>query len=283
MPIKSYRPITPVLRYKKTEDRGDLSGQQAHRPLLAAMRRHGGRNNTGRITVRHRGGGHKRFYRIVDFKRDKIGVPGVVETIEYDPNRTCHIALVKYRDGERRYMLATANLAVGNSVLSDERCEIAEGNCMQLRHIPPGTMVHNIELREGKGGQIVRSAGAYAEMLAKENNMVQVKLPSSEVRAVRETCRATIGQVSNAEHMNVVLGSAGRRRWRDQRPRVRGVAMNPVDHPMGGGEGKSAGGRQPVSPWGRKTKGKKTRKKRNPSTRYIVRARVRKKKTGKKG
>jgi large subunit ribosomal protein L2 len=278
MAIKSYRPVTPVLRYKKTEDFGRISTGRAHKPLLSAKKRTAGRNNTGRITVLHRGGGHKRHYRIIDFKRNKFGIPGTVETIEYDPNRSCNIALVRYRDGERRYMLATASMTVGMTVVSDERCEIAEGNCMQLRHIPPGTMVHNIELREGKGGQIVRSAGAYGEILAKENNMVQVKLPSTEVRAIPEKCIATIGQVGNAEHLNVMFGSAGRSRWLGRRPRVRGVAMNPVDHPMGGGEGKSAGGRQPVSPWGQKAKGKKTRARKKKSTTYIIRGRIRKKK-----
>ena len=281
MPIKSYRPVTPVLRYKKSEDFTRITTRSAHRPLLAAKKRGSGRNNTGRITVRHRGGAHKRFYRIVDFKRNKIGIHGVVETIEYDPNRSCNIALVKYRDGERRYILATAGMKVGMTLVSDQKCEIAEGNCMQLRHIPAGTMIHNIEIREGKGGQIVRSAGAYAEILAKENNMVQVKLPSTEVRAIRESCTATVGQVSNAEHLNVVMGSAGRRRWQGRRPRVRGVAMNPVDHPMGGGEGKSAGGRQPVSPWGQKAKGMKTRTRRKASSKYIVRGRIRKRKSNK--
>jgi len=227
--------------------------------------------------VRHRGGGMKRFYRIIDFRRDKDAIPGVVEAIEYDPNRTCHIARLKYSDGERRYILATANMNVGSTVVSGQQCEIAEGNCMELRHIPPGTMVHNVELREGRGGQIVRTAGAYAEILAKENRMVQLKLPSSEIRSVRETCRATIGQVGNAEHMNVVLGSAGRSRWMGRRPHVRGVAMNPVDHPMGGGEGKTSGGQHPVSPWGQKSKGKKTRCRRKPSGKYIVRRRLSKK------
>ncbi|MBD3393459.1 MAG: 50S ribosomal protein L2 [Chitinivibrionales bacterium] len=278
MPTKSYRPVTPVLRYKKAEDFGRISTDTAHKPLLRSKKQSGGRNSSGRTTVRYRGGGHKRHYRIIDFKRNKDGIPGVVETIEYDPNRTCHIALVKYVDGEKRYVLATTRTAVGDRIVSGERCEAADGNCMQLQHIPAGTMVHNVELVEGKGGRIVRSAGAYAEILAKENRMVQLKLPSSEVRAVRETCRATIGQVSNPEHMNVDLGSAGRKRWLGRRPHVRGVAMNPVDHPMGGGEGKSAGGRQPVSPWGQKAKGQKTRKKRKASSKHIIRQRVRKKK-----
>jgi large subunit ribosomal protein L2 len=275
MPIKSYRPITKTLRYKTTIAFNEtLTTDEPHRPLLVAKSRINGRNNQGRICVRHRGGGHKRFYRIIDFKRDKFGIPGIVETIEYDPNRTCFIALVVYKDGERRYVLATANMKVGQTILSGDSCELNEGNCMPLKMIPPGTMIHNLEMREGKGGQIVRSAGAYAEIVAKENNMVQIKLPSSEIRNFRESCYATIGQVSNIEHVNVVIGKAGRRRWMGIRPTVRGVAMNPVDHPMGGGEGKTSGGGHPVSPWGQKSKGLKTRKKKNITSKYIVRRRT---------
>jgi large subunit ribosomal protein L2 len=274
--MKSFRPLTPVLRYKTIDDFDCLTTDKPYKPLLAAKKQHGGRNNTGRITVRHRGGGHRRFYRIIDFKRNKINIPCVVETIEYDPNRTCYIALVKYLDGERRYVLATVNMKVGQKIVSADECEISEGNCLQLRHIPPGTQVHNIEILNGKGGQIVRSAGAYAEILSKENNIVQLKLPSTEIRALPETCRATIGQVSNIDHMNVVVGSAGRSRWLGWRPRVRAVAMNPVDHPMGGGEGRTSGGRHPCSPTAQKAKGLKTRKKKNLSNKYIIRRRVKK-------
>jgi large subunit ribosomal protein L2 len=232
-----------------------------------------GRNNRGVITVRHRGGAHKRFYRIIDFKRNKFGIPGIIETIEYDPNRTAFIALVIYADGERRYILATSNMKVGNKIVSGENVEIAEGNSMPLKNIPLGTLVHNIEMREKKGGQIARSAGSYAEIVAKEGDMVQLKMPSSEVRNVQCVCYATIGQVSNIEHMNIALGSAGRTRHKGKRPTVRGVAMNPIDHPMGGGEGKTAGGGHPVSPWGQKSKGLKTRNPRKTSSKYIVRRR----------
>jgi large subunit ribosomal protein L2 len=278
MGIKSYRPLTPVLRYKTTNTFEQLSGSTPYKPLLLSTRRGSGRNNTGRITVRHRGGGSRRFIRIIDFRRDKRNIPGVVETIEYDPNRSAFIALVRYADGERRYMLATANMKPGQTVLSGENVEIVEGNCMPLKNIPLGTQVHNIEIMEGRGGQVARSAGAYAEVLAKENAMVQLKFPSTEIRNVKERCRATIGAVSNGEHMNMVIGSAGRSRRMGWRPTVRGCAMNPVDHPMGGGEAKSKGGggwHQPRSPWGQKSKGLKTRRKRKQSNRYIVQRRGR--------
>jgi len=273
MPLKKYNPITPTLRYKTTSSFDQITTDTPHKPLLVAKRRTSGRNNRGVITVRHKGGGHKRFIRIVDFKRDKFDVPGIIETIEYDPNRSAFIALIKYVDGERRYILATVNMKVGQKIMSGDKVEFAEGNCMPLANIPLGTQVHNIEIREKKGGQIARSAGAYAEVVAKENKMVQLKFPSSEVRNVRESCVATIGQVSNAEHMNISIGSAGRKRHMGIRPTVRGVAMNPVDHPMGGGEGKSSGGGHPVSPWGQKSKGLKTRNRKKPSSKYIVRRR----------
>lgn len=276
MAIKSYRPITPTLRYKKTNTFDQVTTDKPYKPLLKSKKRCSGRNNNGRITVRHRGGGHKRFYRIIDFKRNKIDIPGVVETIEYDPNRTSTIALIKYIDGERRYIIATANMKVGMKILTGEKCEPVEGNCIPLKNVPQGTMIHNIEMKEGKGGQLVRTAGAYAEVVAKEGNMVQIKLPSSEVRNFRNTCYATIGQVGNGEHMNIVGGSAGRSRWLGRRPHVRGVAMNPVDHPMGGGEGKTSGGGHPVSPWGQKAKGFKTRKKNKASNKFIVRRRIKK-------
>ncbi|NLG16508.1 MAG: 50S ribosomal protein L2 [Fibrobacter sp.] len=273
MAIKTYKPLTPTLRYKSTNKFDQITTDTPYKPLLESKTKTNGRNNRGVITVRHRGGGHKRFYRIVDFKRNKFNIPGIVETIEYDPNRSSFIALIKYQDGERRYILATSNMKAGMKVVSAEQTEIAEGNCMQLKNIPLGMQVHNIELLESKGGQIARSAGAYAEIVAKENQMVQLKFPSSEVRNVRETCMATIGQVSNPEHMNMVIGSAGRKRHLGFRPTVRGVAMNPIDHPMGGGEGKTSGGGHPVSPWGQKAKGLKTRNPRKISGKYIVRRR----------
>ncbi|MDR2694724.1 MAG: 50S ribosomal protein L2 [Chitinispirillales bacterium] len=273
MALKKYRPLTPTLRYKTTTVFDQITTDEPHKPLLVAKTRTNGRNNRGVITVRHRGGGHKRFIRIIDFKRDKINIPGIVETIEYDPNRSAFIALIKYVDGERRYILATVNMKVGQKILAGAGAEIADGNCMPLANIPLGTQVHNIELREKKGGQIARSAGAYAEIVAKENNLVQIKFPSSEIRNVRESCVATIGRVSNADHIDVCIGSAGRKRHMGIRPTVRGVAMNPVDHPMGGGEGKTSGGGHPVSPWGQKAKGLKTRDRKKPSGKYIVRRR----------
>lgn len=277
MGMKSYRPLTPTLRYKTTNTFEQLTTGTPYKPLLVSKKQASGRNNNGRITVRHRGGGCSRFIRILDFRRDKKNIPGTVETIEYDPNRSAFIALVKYADGERRYMLATANMKAGQTVLSGDNVEIVEGNCMPLKNVPLGTQVHNIEILEGRGGQIARSAGAYAEVVAKENAIVQLKFPSTEIRIVRETCTATIGAVSNGEHMNMVIGSAGRKRHMGIRPTVRGGAMNPVDHPLGGGEGKSKGGggwHHPVSPWGQKSKGLKTRKKRKTSSKYIVRHRT---------
>jgi large subunit ribosomal protein L2 len=277
MGIKTYRPTTPTLRYKTTNAFEQVTTDTPYKPLCVSKKRGSGRNNTGQIMVRHRGGGSRRFIRLIDFKRDKKNIPGTVETIEYDPNRSAFIALVKYADGERRYILATANMKPGMKILSGDEAEIAEGNCMPLKNVPLGTQVHNIEILEGKGGQIARSAGAYAEVVAKENQMIQLKFPSREIRNVRERCVATIGAVSNGEHMNMVLGSAGRVRHMGIRPTVRGVVMNPVDHPMGGGEGKSKGGggwHHPVSPWGQKAKGLKTRKKRKPSGKYIVRRRI---------
>lgn len=274
MAVKTYSPVTPTLRYKSTVKNDQITTDKPYKPLTVIKKKINGRNNRGIITVRHRGGGHKRFYRIIDFKRNKFDIPGEVETVEYDPNRSALIALVKYVDGERRYIIATTNMKPGMKVMSGQNVEVAEGNCMPLKNIPLGTMVHNIELREAKGAQIARSAGAYAEIVAKENSMVQLKFPSSEVRNVREGCLGTIGQVSKPEHMNVTIGSAGRKRHKGIRPTVRGVAMNPVDHPMGGGEGKTSGGGHPVSPWGQKAKGLKTRNPRKNSSKYIVRRRA---------
>lgn len=273
MPMKSYRPLTPTLRYKTTNAFEQITTDTPFKPLIEIKEKINGRNNRGIITVRHRGGAHKKYYRIIDFKRNKFNIPGIIETIEYDPNRTCFIALVRYLDGERRYVLASTNMKVDQKIVSGEEVEIAEGNCMPLKNIPLGTLVHNIEIKIKKGGQIARSAGAYAEVVAKENGTVQLKFPSSEVRNVNEICYATIGQVSNSEHMNMVIGSAGRKRHMGIRPTVRGVAMNPIDHPMGGGEGKTAGGGHPVSPWGQKAKGLKTRNRKKPSGKYIVRRR----------
>jgi large subunit ribosomal protein L2 len=270
MTLKSYRPLTPVLRYKTTASFDQITTNEPYKPLTVSLKNWSGHNSDGHITVRHKGGGSKRYYRIVDFKRNKRDMIGTVETIEYDPNRTCYIALVKYPDGERKYILATVNMKVGQKVVSSENGEIAEGNCIPLKNIPTGIQVHNVELKLGKGGQMARSAGAYAEIVAKENGMVQLRLPSGEIRNVREACAASIGQVSNPEHMNIVIGSAGRKRWMGIRPTVRGVAMNPVDHPMGGGEARSKGGNHPMSPWAQKAKGLKTRNRRKLSKKYII-------------
>jgi len=276
MPIKAYRPITPTLRYKTTNTFEQVTAEGPYRPLIVSRKRHSGRNNAGRITVRHHGGGHRRYIRIVDYRRDKLNIPAVVENVAYDPGRTCFIALLKYRDGERRYIPATLNMKPGMTIVAAEACDMVEGNNMQLKNVPLGTMVHCIELVPGRGAQVARTAGGYAEVVAKENELVQLRLPSGEVRNVPDTCRATIGQLSNPEFMNVVIGKAGRNRWLGWRPHVRGMAMNPVDHPMGGGEGrsKSGGGRQhPMSPWGQPSKGYKTRRRKKHSDQYIVRRR----------
>jgi len=243
-----------------TADHSDLSKKPPERSLLDQKTSTGGRNNGGRTTCRFRGGGHKRRYRIIDFKRDKIGVPANVASIEYDPNRSARIALLHYADGEKRYILAPDGLTVGSQVLSSAHADIKPGNCLRLRHIPPGTTIHNVELRKGKGAQLVRSAGAAAQLMSKDGAYAQVRLPSGEIRKVHIDCRATVGQVSNPEHGNLKRGKAGRSRWLGRRPHNRGVSMNPVDHPMGGGEGRSSGGRHPCSPWGQLAKGLKTRK-----------------------
>jgi len=253
-------------------DFADVTTSKPEKSLLVPLKRTGGRNNTGRITAWQRGGGHKRRYRIIDFKRNKFGIPARVKTIEYDPNRSAYIALLVYADGEKRYILAPQNIMVGDEVISDEKTDIRPGNAMRLRNVPLGTLVHNVELKEGKGGQMVRSAGNYAQLMAKEDAYALIKLPSGEVRMVLLKCKATIGQIGNVGHENESLGKAGRKRWLGRRPKVRGVAMNPVDHPMGGGEGRSSGGRHPCSPWGWPTKGFKTRPKRK-SNRLIVKKR----------
>ncbi|MDQ3804721.1 MAG: 50S ribosomal protein L2 [Acidobacteriota bacterium] len=273
MGIKKLTPTSPSRRYQTYLTRDELTpGAEPEKSLLEPKKRISGRNNDGHITVRRRGGGHKRFYRIVDFKRDKPGVPGRVTQIEYDPNRSAHIALITYLDGEKRYIIAPAGLEVGKQVVSGPEADILPGNALPIRNIPLGTQIHNIELRPGKGGQLVRSAGGFAQLVAKEGDYAQVRMPSGEVRRVPVVCYATVGQVGNVEHENVSYGKAGRSRWKGLRPAVRGVAMNPVDHPHGGGEGKTSGGRHPVTPWGQPTRGYKTRKNKR-TTKMIVRDR----------
>lgn len=273
MGIKKSKPTSPGRRFASFNDFAGITRTEPEKSLLEPLPKSGGRNNLGRITVRHRGGGHKRQYRRIDFKRDKLDIPAKVATIEYDPNRSARIALLHYLDGEKRYILAPRKLAVGDTVISTEKADIKPGNCMPLKSIPLGQHVHNIEMKIGKGGQIVRSAGGYAQLMAKEGKYALLKLPSGEVRMIHQDCKATLGQVSNVEHENTSLGKAGRKRWLGRRPKVRGVAMNPVDHPMGGGEGKSSGGRHPCTPWGKPTKGYKTRKKKKDSNRFIVKKR----------
>jgi len=272
--VKKVKPTSPGRRFQAYSTYEEVTSREPEKSLLRPLRKKGGRNVNGRITVRHRGGGHKRHYRVIDFKRDKIDIPAKVATIEYDPNRSARIALLHYVDGEKRYILAPLNLKVGDTVLSSTKADIKPGNTLPLANIPLGTHIHNIELRLGKGGQIVRSAGTYAQLMAKENRYALIKLPSGEVRMVLLTCKATVGQLGNVIHENIALGKAGRKRWLGRRPKVRGVAMNPVDHPMGGGEGRSSGGRHPCSPWGVPTKGFKTRDKRKKSNRLIVKRRT---------
>ncbi len=272
MPVKVFKPTSPGRRHMSVLVDPEITKKEPEKSLLEPLKSSGGRNNYGRVTVRHRGGGHKRKYRVIDFRRNKDGVPAKCVAIEYDPNRSARIALLQYADGEKRYILAPLGLSVGDTVESGEAVDIRPGNCMPLKSIPLGTLVHNIEMRPGKGGQMVRSAGTAAQVMAKENNYVHLRLPSGEMRLIHQECRATVGQVGNLDHENVKLGKAGRSRWLGRRPHVRGVAMNPVDHPMGGGEGKSSGGRHPCSPWGWPTKGYRTRRKK-PSDRFIVRRR----------
>ena len=260
MGIKSYKPTSPARRYYTGSDFKELTkGKKAEKKLTEGQTKSGGRNAHGRITSRFRGGGHKQAYRIIDWKRDKIGVPATVASIEYDPNRTARIALLNYADGEKRYILAPDGLKQGDKIVSSRNADIKPGNSMPLRYIPLGTLIHNVEMKKGKGGQMVRSAGAGASLMAKDGDYAQVRLPSGEVRMVHQDCHATLGQVSNIEHQNISLGKAGRTRWLGKRPHQRGVTMNPVDHPMGGGEGRTSGGRHPCSPWGQLAKGLKTR------------------------
>jgi len=275
MGIKSYRPYTETRRYQTGLTFEELTTTTPHKPLLEPKTRISGRNNQGQLTIWRRGGGHKRQYRIVDFKRDKVGIPARVATVEYDPNRSAFLALLHYADGEKRYILCPNGMKVGDKVLSGPEADIVAGNAMALRNLPVGTLIHNLELRPGKGGQLVRSAGASAQLLAKEGEYAQVRLPSGEVRKVLMDCMATVGQVGNLDHENVTWGKAGRRRWLGIRPTVRGVAMNPVDHPLGGGEGKTSGGRNPVTPWGKPTRGYKTRNNKQ-TDRFIVKRRGKK-------
>ena len=269
MAIRSYKPTSPGRRFQTIQDHAEITTAKPFKPLTEHLKKSGGRNNHGEITMWWRGGGHRRLYRIIDFKRDKIGIPGRIVTVEYDPNRSARIALVQYADGEKRYILQPVGLKVGDSIVAGDTADILPGNTLPLRNIPLGTQIHNVELRPGKGGQIARSAGSSVQLVAKDGPYASVKMPSGELRRINIECRATVGQVGNLEHENVSLGKAGRTRWLGKRPHVRGVAMNPVDHPLGGGEGKTSGGRHPVSPWGMPTKGFKTRN-RKATDQFII-------------
>jgi large subunit ribosomal protein L2 len=272
MPIRKYKPTSAGRRFQSVQTFDEITSSKPYKPLTEPLHRSGGRNNRGELTSWWRGGGHKRNYRIIDFKRDKLNIPAKVATVEYDPNRSARIALLTYADGEKRYILHPLGLNVGDTVTSGDNVDILPGNCLPLKNIPLGTMIHNVELKRGKGGQIARSAGSAVQLVAKEGDYASVKMPSGEIRLISVECLATVGQVGNIDHENVSIGKAGRNRWLGKRPHVRGVAMNPVDHPLGGGEGKTAGGRHPVSPWGQPTKGFKTR--RNKATnRFIVQRR----------
>jgi large subunit ribosomal protein L2 len=275
MALISRKPTSPGRRFQTATDFAEITRSEPEKSLVRPLKKTGGRNCHGRITTRYRGGGHKRRYRLIDFKRNKLEVPAKVASIEYDPNRTTRIALLHYVDGEKRYILAPNDLRVGDTVVSSATADIKPGNTLPLLNIPNGTLVHNVEMKPGKGGQMARAAGSAAQLMAKEGRQAHLKLPSGEVRMVPVECRATIGQLSNVEQENVNLGKAGRKRWEGKRPHVRGVVMNPVDHPMGGGEGKSSGGRHPCTPWGVPTKGYKTRKPK-ASDRYIVKHRSKK-------
>jgi len=273
MGIKSFKPITPGQRYKTVSTFDQITKSEPEKSLIRSLKKSGGRNNGGQITSWHRGGGNKRRYRLIDFKRSKRNIPARVAAIEYDPNRTARIALLFYADGVKNYILAPDGLKVNDMIEAGENVKLQPGNALPLEKIPVGVSVHNIEIRENKGGQIARSAGTAVQLMAKEGNWAMLKLPSGEVRKVPLKCYATMGQVSNADHFNISIGKAGRSRWIGRRPHVRGVAMNPIDHPMGGGEGKSSGGRHPVSPWGQLSKGLKTRKKKKPSSSLIIKKR----------
>jgi large subunit ribosomal protein L2 len=273
MPIRKYNPTSPGVRGKTSLTFDDITTSDPHRPLTEPLHRSGGRNNQGHLTSWWRGGGHRRLYRIIDFKRDKRDIPAKVSTVEYDPNRSARIALLTYADGEKRYILQPVGVKVGDTVVAGDNVDILPGNCLPLRSIPLGTQIHNVELRPGKGGQIARSAGSSVQLVAREGDYASVRMPSGEIRKINVDCMATIGQVGNLDHENVSIGKAGRSRWLGKRPHVRGVAMNPVDHPLGGGEGKTSGGRHPVTPWGQPTKGFKTRH-RKTTDRFIVQRRT---------
>ena len=273
MAINKLKPVTPGTRFRSNSSFDEITKTTPEKSLTVYLTKSGGRNNHGRVTARHRGGGHKRQYRIIDFNRDKQGIPAKVFSIEYDPNRTSRIALLHYSDGEKRYILAPEGLKVGDKVISGPGSDITVGNALPLKEMPLGSFVHNVELKPGKGGQLGRSAGASLQVMAKEGDHAQLKMPSGEIRLVRLTCMATYGVIGNSEQENISLGKAGRSRWLGIRPHVRGVAMNPVDHPMGGGEGKTSGGGHPVSPWGQKAKGLKTRKHKKQSNKFIIKRR----------
>jgi len=272
MALKTYKPTSPGRRFQTGSTFEEITKAKPEKSLVKPLKKTGGRNNLGRITSRHIGGGHKRKFRVVDFRRNKINIPAKVAAIEYDPSRSARIALLHYSDGEKKYILAPLGLTVGDTVISGEKEDIKTGNTIPLKNIPLGSLIHNLELKIGKGGQMIRSAGTYGQLMAKEGSYAQVRLPSGEVRRILMECKATIGQIGNIDHENLSIGKAGRTRWLGRRPKVRGVVMNPVDHPMGGGEGKSSGGRHPCTPWGVPTKGYKTRKNRN-SDKYIVKKR----------
>jgi large subunit ribosomal protein L2 len=272
MPFRKLKPTSPGTRFQTVPIFDEITTQEPYKPLVEPLRSTGGRNNAGHLTSWWRGGGHKRMYRIIDFKRNKFDIPAKVTTIEYDPNRSARIALLTYADGEKRYILQPVGLKVGDTIVSGQNVDILTGNALPLKNIPLGTLLHNVELKPGKGGQIARSAGSSVQLVAKEAGYASVKMPSSEIRKINMECFATIGTVGNIDHENVSIGKAGRSRWKGQRPHVRGVAMNPVDHPLGGGEGKTSGGRHPVTPWGMPTKGYKTRNSKN-TDRYIVQRR----------
>lgn len=273
MGLKKYRPITPTLRYQTVSDYSEITTDEPLKSLTKGKKDYAGRGFKGQISVRRKGGGHKRRFRLIDFKRNKYNIEGKVSTVEYDPNRSANIALIIYKDGEKRYIVAPFSLKVGDTVVSGDNVEVKPGNAMPLKNIPDGTSIYNIELHKGKGGQLVRSAGVSAVITAKEGEYCLIKLPSGEIRKIYCECYATIGEVSNKDHINIDIGKAGRNRWMGKRPKVRGVAMNPIDHPLGGGEGKSSGGRHPCSPTGKPTKGYKTRKKKKYSDKMIIKRR----------
>ena len=282
MGIKKFKPVTPSARFRSGPDFSEITREKPQKSLTVSIKKTGGRNNSGKITIRRRGGGHKRRYRIIDFRRDKFDTEGKVIAIEYDPNRSARIALIEYSDKEKRYILLPDKLNVGNTVISasDYQASIKPGNSMALKHIPLSTLIHNVELQAGKGGVLVRSAGSWAQLMAKEKGFAQLRMPSGEIRLVKQECRATVGQIGLIEHSSFTHGKAGRIRWLGRRPKVRGVAMNPVDHPHGGGEGKAGQGNpHPVSPWGKPAKGGKTRKPKKLSNKYIIKRRIKKKRT----